>query len=63
MDENVQTRLKQFVECPDGSTVETLDGLRKKLNEFPAEPVYVKRHGKLVLVGWQIWLPGTYTAP
>lgn len=61
MDEKLETRLKTFVELPDGSTAETLDGLRRKLNEFPAEPIYAKRRGKLVLVGWQLWLPGTST--
>lgn len=63
MDEKVQTRLRQYVELPDGSTAETLDGLRKKLNEFPAQPIYAKRHGRLVLIGWQVLLPGTSIVP
>lgn len=63
MEQRLQARLKMYVELPDGSTVETADGLRKYISEHPVEPIYVKRRGKRVLVGWQLWLPGTFIAP
>jgi hypothetical protein len=63
MDKQTRERLTRYVEGPDGETVESTDGLTRKLIECPAEPIYVKRHGKLVLIGWQRLLPGISMLP
>jgi hypothetical protein len=60
-DKRTLERLHRFVEAPDGEMVEPSDGLQRKLIECPAEPLYVKRRGRLVLIGWQHLLPGVST--
>lgn len=63
MEDSTSERLRRYLMSRDGSTAEAIAGLTSLPSESPAEPIYAKRRGKLVLIGWQLWLVGTSTPP